>query len=177
MRFEPTGPNCKLNAAPWTTRPFWHRKLALHCQIITILLTTRWKMLIIRSGIPTHTHRRRLRPESSPLDHSASLTWKGRITYCHITMSLTTLEKNINCQKWDSYPRMWTATWSNALDHSVNLTWKVIITLLNYNNISDDTEKNVKCQKWDSNPRSQLWTASWTQLLRPLGHPDKEKWL
>ena len=32
-------------------------------------------------------------------------------------------------------------------------------------------EKNV-CQKWDSNPRPQKWTATWTQRLRPLGHPD-----
>ena len=28
------------------------------------------------------------------------------------------------------------------------------------------------CQKWDSNPRPQKWTATWTQRLRPLGHPD-----
>ena len=32
-------------------------------------------------------------------------------------------------------------------------------------------EKNF-CQKWDSNPRPQKWTATWTQRLRPLGHPD-----
>ena len=29
------------------------------------------------------------------------------------------------------------------------------------------------CQKWDSNPRPQKWTATWTQRLRPLGHPDQ----
>ena len=28
------------------------------------------------------------------------------------------------------------------------------------------------CQKWDSNSRPQKWTATWTQRLRPLGHPD-----
>ena len=28
------------------------------------------------------------------------------------------------------------------------------------------------CQKWDSNPRPQKWTATWTQRLRPLRHPD-----
>ena len=28
------------------------------------------------------------------------------------------------------------------------------------------------CQKWDSNPCPQMWTATWTQRLRPLGHPD-----
>ena len=33
------------------------------------------------------------------------------------------------------------------------------------------TVKNC-CQKWDSNPRPQKWTATWTQRLRPLGHPD-----
>ena len=36
--------------------------------------------------------------------------------------------------------------------------------------------KNVKlkisCQKWDSNPRLENQTATWTQRLRPLGHPD-----
>ena len=32
-------------------------------------------------------------------------------------------------------------------------------------------QKNF-CQKWDSNPRPQKWTATWTQRLRPLGHPD-----
>ena len=30
----------------------------------------------------------------------------------------------------------------------------------------------IICQKWDSNPRPQKWTATWTQRLRPLGHPD-----
>ena len=30
------------------------------------------------------------------------------------------------------------------------------------------------CQKWDSNPRPQKWTATWTQRLRPLGHPACE---
>ena len=33
------------------------------------------------------------------------------------------------------------------------------------------SRKNI-CQKWDSNPRPQKWTATWTQRLRPLGHPD-----
>ena len=33
-------------------------------------------------------------------------------------------------------------------------------------------EENLYCQKWDSNPRPQKWTATWTQRLRPLGHPD-----
>ena len=28
------------------------------------------------------------------------------------------------------------------------------------------------CQKWDSNPRLENQTATWTQRLRPLGHPD-----
>ena len=32
--------------------------------------------------------------------------------------------------------------------------------------------KKKFCQKWDSNPRPQKWTATWTQRLRPLGHPD-----
>ena len=32
--------------------------------------------------------------------------------------------------------------------------------------------QKVFCQKWDSNPRPQKWTATWTQRLRPLGHPD-----
>ena len=32
--------------------------------------------------------------------------------------------------------------------------------------------KKICCQKWDSNPRPQKWTATWTQRLRPLGHPD-----
>ena len=32
--------------------------------------------------------------------------------------------------------------------------------------------KKYFCQKWDSNPRPQKWTATWTQRLRPLGHPD-----
>ena len=29
------------------------------------------------------------------------------------------------------------------------------------------------CQKWDSNPRLENQTATWTQRLRPLGHPDR----
>ncbi len=33
-------------------------------------------------------------------------------------------------------------------------------------------KNNSLCQKWDSNPRPQKWTATWTQRLRPLGHPD-----
>ena len=37
--------------------------------------------------------------------------------------------------------------------------------------ISND-ENKIICQKWDSNPRPQKWTATWTQRLRPLGHPD-----
>ena len=37
-------------------------------------------------------------------------------------------------------------------------------------------EKNF-CQKWDSNPRPQKWTATWTQRLRPLGHPDTMKYV
>ena len=32
--------------------------------------------------------------------------------------------------------------------------------------------KGEKCQKWDSNPRRKNPTATWTQRLRPLGHPD-----
>ena len=32
--------------------------------------------------------------------------------------------------------------------------------------------KKDSCQKWDSNPRPHKWTATWTQRLRPLGHPD-----
>ena len=32
--------------------------------------------------------------------------------------------------------------------------------------------KKEKCQKWDSNPRRKNPTATWTQRLRPLGHPD-----
>ena len=28
------------------------------------------------------------------------------------------------------------------------------------------------CQKWDSNPRLENQTVTWTQRLRPLGHPD-----
>ena len=32
--------------------------------------------------------------------------------------------------------------------------------------------KVEKCQKWDSNPRRENPTATWTQRLRPLGHPD-----
>ena len=32
-------------------------------------------------------------------------------------------------------------------------------------------KKNL-CQKWDSNPRLEDQTATWTQRLRPLGHPD-----
>ena len=34
------------------------------------------------------------------------------------------------------------------------------------------SRKKKVCQKWDSNPRPQKWTATWTQRLRPLGHPD-----
>ena len=30
----------------------------------------------------------------------------------------------------------------------------------------------IYCQKWDSNPRRENPTATWTQRLRPLGHPD-----
>ena len=33
------------------------------------------------------------------------------------------------------------------------------------------------CQKWDLNPRPQKWTATWTQRLRPLGHPDSWEWV
>ena len=29
-----------------------------------------------------------------------------------------------------------------------------------------------KCQKLDSNPRRKNPTATWTQRLRPFGHPD-----
>ena len=29
-----------------------------------------------------------------------------------------------------------------------------------------------ECQKRDSNPRPEDWTATWTQRLGPLGHPD-----
>ena len=32
--------------------------------------------------------------------------------------------------------------------------------------------KKSMCQKWDSNPRLEDQTATWTQRLRPLGHPD-----
>ena len=32
-------------------------------------------------------------------------------------------------------------------------------------------KKEVSCQEWDSNPRLQEKTATWTQRLRPLGHP------
>ena len=32
--------------------------------------------------------------------------------------------------------------------------------------------KGEKCQKWDSNPRRENPTATWTQRLRPIGHPD-----
>ena len=32
----------------------------------------------------------------------------------------------------------------------------------------------IICQKWDSNPRLENQTATWTQRLRPLGHPDFE---
>ena len=32
--------------------------------------------------------------------------------------------------------------------------------------------KQEICKKWDSNPRRKNPTATWTQRLRPLGHPD-----
>ena len=32
--------------------------------------------------------------------------------------------------------------------------------------------RKEKYQKWDSNPRKENPTATWTQRLRPLGHPD-----
>ena len=37
----------------------------------------------------------------------------------------------------------------------------------------DRGKKKNLCQKWDSNPRLVNQTATWTQRLRPLGHPDK----
>ncbi len=40
-------------------------------------------------------------------------------------------------------------------------------------NMQEKLEK--VCQKRDSNPRPQKWTATWTQRLRPLGHPDITK--
>ena len=35
-----------------------------------------------------------------------------------------------------------------------------------------EKSQNLVCQLWDSNSRPQKWTATWTQRLRPLGHPD-----
>ena len=32
--------------------------------------------------------------------------------------------------------------------------------------------KGENCQKWGSNPRQENPTATWTQRLRSLGHPD-----
>ena len=32
----------------------------------------------------------------------------------------------------------------------------------------------TNCQKRDSNPRPEIWTATWTQRLWPLGHSDVE---
>ena len=37
-------------------------------------------------------------------------------------------------------------------------------------------KKKCTCQKWDSNPRLENQTATWTQRLRPLGHPDLVLW-
>ena len=44
-------------------------------------------------------------------------------------------------------------------------------TTFTYIFLSEHQSKTI-CQKWDSNPRPQKWTATWTQRLRPLGHPD-----
>ena len=38
--------------------------------------------------------------------------------------------------------------------------------------VGRDKNKIDLCQKWDSNPRPPERTATWTQRLRPLGHPD-----
>ena len=43
-----------------------------------------------------------------------------------------------------------------------------------FNLLALPTEK--RCQKWDSNPRLENQTATWTQRLRPLGHPDYQYW-
>ena len=48
-----------------------------------------------------------------------------------------------------------------------------LLLVLDYCKIWAFKEPKINiCQKWDSNPRPQKWTATWTQRLRPLGHPD-----
>ena len=51
--------------------------------------------------------------------------------------------------------------------HCATLLWLAQIDIKLRNKLN----KTV-CQKWDSNPRPQKWTATWTQRLRKLGHPD-----
>ena len=46
------------------------------------------------------------------------------------------------------------------------------IGLEQYEHMVPYAKLNNNCQKWDSNPRLENQTATWTQRLRPLGHPD-----
>ena len=56
---------------------------------------------------------------------------------------------------------------TEVLIHFFCIVYLTVHQILN----EKENKKNI-CQKWDSNPRPQKWTATWTQRLRPLGHPD-----
>ena len=58
------------------------------------------------------------------------------------------------------------------LNHSATTARRYLHTIRTIGSVVSARGKN-SCQEWDLNPRPEDRTATWTQRLGPLGHPDR----